>query len=90
MSSQTPLAAAVSQIAKPVEPHTTAFDAMPDSSVVRKPALRSLIPVSDETIRRWEAEGGFPKRLQLGPRCVGWRLGDIRRWLASRANGVAA
>ena len=54
---------------------------------LRKCEVCALIGVSSETLRRWEAEGTFPKRIKLNPKggmqsAVVWRESDIRDWMA--------
>jgi len=38
-------------------------------------------------VTRWRLEkrGGFPKKVQLTERCVGWPEGEIIEWLNARA-----
>jgi prophage regulatory protein len=43
-----------------------------------------LVRYTPQHIRRLEKAGKFPRRLQLGPNKVGWRLIDIEAWLAAR------
>ena len=43
--------------------------------------LRSLAPYTPQHIHRLEKAGRFPKRPQLGPNRVGWRLTDIEAWI---------
>jgi prophage regulatory protein len=43
------------------------------------------------TIDRWEKQGRFPKRVQLGTNSVGWYADEVNRWLEQRpAAGAAA
>ena|SRR5437667_3212154 len=46
--------------------------------------LRSLAPYTPQHIHRLEKAGRFPKRPQLGPNRVGWRLTDIEAWINER------
>jgi len=39
---------------------------------------------SDSTIWRWERAGIFPKRQQLGPNTVGWKIEEVQAWVESR------
>jgi prophage regulatory protein len=43
-----------------------------------------LVRYTPQHIRRLEKAGKFPRRLQLGPNKVGWRLVDIEAWIAAR------
>lgn len=45
--------------------------------------LRSLIPVSDMTIWRWERDGIFPRHLSINSRNY-WRLSELRDWMSSQ------
>lgn len=52
-------------------------------TIIRLKALRTRLGgVSEAWIWRREKAGDFPKRIKLGPRCVGWRLADIEAWEA--------
>lgn len=50
--------------------------------------LTKMLRVSSMTLWRWERAGKFPKRIQLGPNCVGWLADDIKAWLDARPRGV--
>lgn len=52
--------------------------------IITKEELRELIPYTPQHIHRLEKAGRFPKRLQLGPNRVGWRVADIEAWLKER------
>ena len=51
---------------------------------LREKDVLRLLPIRRSTLRRWEARGQFPRRRELGPRCVGWRSDEIDAWLESR------
>ena len=53
--------------------------------IVTKKELRLLVPYTPQHILRLEKRGLFPRRIQIGPRRVGWRLSDIESWIAERA-----
>jgi len=57
---------------------------MSDQAILRKPDLRSLMGISDATIRRLMQDAGFPKPIQLAPRSVGWRASSVYSWLDAR------
>ena len=42
-------------------------------------------PYTPQHLHRLEKAGRFPRRIQLGPNRVGWRLTDIERWIEERA-----
>jgi prophage regulatory protein len=53
--------------------------------ILTKKEVCALVPYTPQHIHRLEKAGRFPKRLQLGPNRVGWRLTDIERWINERA-----
>ena len=66
------------------------FDGMlamttPLPRIVTKKELRLLVPYSPQYILRLEKRGLFPRRIQIGPRRVGWWLSEILEWIAKRA-----
>ncbi len=52
--------------------------------IVRYPEAAKIVGLAVSSIRRLESEGKFPKRFQIGPRAVGYRLSDINRYLEDR------
>ena len=46
--------------------------------------LKTMIPYSRQHIARLEAEGRFPKRVQLGQCRVGWVLVEVEEWIKAR------
>ena len=52
-------------------------------SILRKLEVSKMIGLSTVTIWRLERDGKFPSRIQLGPRCVGWKEEDIEKWIES-------
>lgn len=58
------------------------FDKLPASAVVRLPVVMAITGLSRPTIWRRERERKFPAKVRLGPSMVGWRVGDLRDWLA--------
>lgn len=46
--------------------------------------------ISHATLHRWIASNGFPEPLQLGPRALRWRRGEIIAWIESRPRGTMA
>jgi len=43
-----------------------------------------IVGVSNSTLWRWEREGRFPARRQLGPSRVAWLETEIKKWMLSR------
>jgi prophage regulatory protein len=44
--------------------------------------------ISRSSIWRWERDGLFPRRVQVGPRRVGWRESQVNQWIASRGEAT--
>ena len=63
---------------------------MPQIAIYRLPAVLEITGLSKATIYRLINRGDFPPRVQLSPRCVGWRVGDIDAWLERRLSGSDA
>jgi len=68
------------------------FDQLSDSTILKKLSLipdakrgtRGIFPWSLSTLdKRIKHDSKFPKRVKLGERAVGFRVGDIRDYLAS-------
>ncbi len=51
---------------------------------INKKRLLELVDVSYSTWWRLERAGKAPKRIRLSPGRVGWRLGEVLDFLASR------
>lgn len=52
--------------------------------ILRLREVSDLLSRSISAINRDRKAGTFPPHVQLGPRCVGWRLSAINRWLEAR------
>ena len=64
-------------------PAVSNFDNLPDSAFVRLPVLRAIFGGrSSASIYRDVADGRLPSPVALGPRCSGWRVGDLRAAIA--------
>lgn len=48
---------------------------------IRKDQLLAMVPLGENSIRRLEKRGLFPKRFQLTPRTVAWNLDKVQAWL---------
>ena len=48
--------------------------------------LRTLVPVSDMTIWRWERDGKFPQHLSVNGRNY-WLLSEVRTWMTEQRTG---
>ena len=53
--------------------------------IVRRPEVERMTGLSRASIYRLMAAGEFPTPIRIGARAIGWRVGDIEAWLASRA-----
>jgi prophage regulatory protein len=61
-----------------------------EDRIVLWPELASIVPLSRVTIWQMRRRGDFPAPIQLSPNRVGWRLSEVRAWIASRkAAGIA-
>jgi predicted DNA-binding transcriptional regulator AlpA len=47
-----------------------------------KPEVEILHPVHDRVRKRAEAQGMFPRRVQLAPHTPGWRRSEVNAWNA--------
>lgn len=52
---------------------------------LRLEAILNRTGLSRATIYRKMAEGSFPNRVRLSPRCNGWREAEVEKWLANPA-----
>lgn len=55
---------------------------------IRRPELRSMVPLADSTIYEMERRGEFPKRFNLTPRCVVWDLAEVEAWIEACKTSV--
>ena len=51
--------------------------------IMRFKEVREVTGLSKTTINRFEKEGGFPSRVSLGPRSIGWFEEDVMTFLES-------
>ena len=52
--------------------------------LVREPERRELTGLGETQWRELERKGEAPRRRQIGPRAVGWRLSELVNWVNSR------
>ena len=59
---------------------------------LRKSEVARRLGVTIRTLERWERDGRFPSRVQIGPGTVGYREAEVTEFEASRplANRRAA
>ena len=61
---------------------------MNTTQIIRPKQAASLCGFSTTTLWRLENQDpDFPKKIRFTSRCVGFRLADIERWLADKAEG---
>jgi len=53
---------------------------------VREPERFAITGISRVEWWRREARGEVPRRFQLGPKAVGWRLSELLAWVEERAS----
>ena len=51
---------------------------------LRTSEILDLLGVSRPTLWRWERDGHFPKKTQIGPNVVGYSKSEVEDWLVSR------
>jgi predicted DNA-binding transcriptional regulator AlpA len=57
-------------------------------TILRKKVVAERVGVSGVTLLRWEKLGTFPKKVQLGPKSVGWFESDVEAWFKARPRGA--
>ena len=66
---------------------------MPVLKILRFPDVQKLVPFSNETLRRWEHAGTFPKRFKVNGDTMaaraGWSEAEVHAWLAEREEKLA-
>jgi predicted DNA-binding transcriptional regulator AlpA len=72
-------------------PYSSINSALPNKGerLLPRRELRSLMPVSDMTIWRWERDGLFPRHLLINGRNY-WRLSELREWMDQRERAGAS
>ena len=56
----------------------------PKPVLVRSNELTDIVPYSQNHVRRLEAAGLFPKRIQIGANRVAWNRAEIEAWVNAR------
>ena len=59
------------------------FTHMPDDGLVRKPVVTALLGCSQATLWRMARDGRIAKPVRLSERVTAYRVGDVRKCLAS-------
>lgn len=65
-----------------------AFDTLPDSALIDVRTYALLLGCSENTIWRRSKAGMLPASIRVSPQQTRWRVGDVRKALASLANPV--
>lgn len=65
-----------------------AFDSLPDSALIDVNTYSRLLGCSATTIWRRAAAGMLPKPIRVSDQQTRWRVGDVRKALASLGNPV--
>ena len=55
--------------------------ALGDDAILGEPAAAVALNKSQPTLEVWRSKGVGPKWVKLGPRAVGYRVGDIRAYV---------
>ena len=58
---------------------------MNDLAILRKRQVEEMTGRSYASLRRDIGRGEFPKPVQIGPRAIGRRSGEVRGWIESRS-----
>ena len=66
-------------------PALAQFDTLPESAHVRLPVVAALHGIGPATVWRWVKSGRLPQPHKLGPNTTAWRVGELRRVMASVA-----
>lgn len=61
------------------------FDSLPDSALIDVRIVALLHGCSENTAWRWSKSGKLPTPIRVSPQQTRWRVGDIRKALASLA-----
>ena len=59
-------------------------------TLIRTSTLLQRVPFTARHILNLEKKGQFPKRRQLGARCVAWVESEVDAWLKARQQGAAS
>ena len=63
---------------------------MDEDLLLRWPEIAKLTKLSRSTVDRLEKTGQFPKRVNIGPRAIAWKRGDIEGWLSKLGSSQPA
>ena len=66
-----------------IPPALAAFDSLPDAALIDVSTYAALLGCSQNTVWRRAAAGIIPKPLKTSSQQTRWRVGDVRKALAS-------
>jgi predicted DNA-binding transcriptional regulator AlpA len=61
--------------------------ALGEDAILGQEAVAAALNKSEATLELWRAKGIGPRAIKLGPRAVGYRVGEVRRYIHERAEG---
>lgn len=65
------------------------IDAMPDSALLRLPAIVALVQCSRSSWFAWVRSGHAPQPVRIGLKAVAWKAGEIRAFMRGQPRGEA-
>lgn len=65
------------------------FDDLPAEAILRLPQVKALVGLSRSSIYARVAQRAFPAPIKLTAHASGWRLGEVRAWLADPTDWAA-
>lgn len=69
---------------------TRDIDSLPPDALLRLPEVVALVGLCRASIYSRAAQKSFPSPIKITTRASGWRLGDVRAWLADPTGWKAA
>jgi predicted DNA-binding transcriptional regulator AlpA len=80
------LAAALApEIAALIVGKLTGLVALGDDAILGEDAAAQALNKSRSTLEAWRAKGIGPRTIRLGPRAIGYRVGDLRQYIREEA-----
>lgn len=70
--------------------YTRDINSLPPEAILRLPEVITLVGLSRASIYSRASQRTFPSPIKLTAHASGWRLGDIRAWLADPTGWGAA
>ena len=57
--------------------------------IYRPSECARVVGIGRSTLYAWEAQGRFPKRVNLAGNVAGWLVSDVEAWLSSKVEAAA-